>query len=80
MAHRWILLTAVLGFAGCGATPASLGITGPGVAGPASFTAPPAEDDSAIGLPGIPNSGSPYQPSNLPAGEAAKPGGFYGYN
>ncbi|HTR16746.1 MAG TPA: hypothetical protein VMI52_06915 [Acetobacteraceae bacterium] len=80
MARHAILLAALVGLAGCGATPAGLGITGPGGAGPASFTEKPPDADSAVGVPGIPDSGSPYSSSNRPAGEAAKPGGFYGYN
>jgi hypothetical protein len=32
------------------------------------------------GSPGIPDSGGPYSSSTKPAGDAAKAGGFYGYN
>jgi hypothetical protein len=81
MACRIALLAIGLGLAGCSGSPASFGITGPGVAGPASFTPPPPDSgDSAVGLPGIPDSGGPYSSSTKPAGDAAKAGGFYGYN
>jgi len=73
-------LTAVLGVAGCSATPASFGITGPGTSEPASFKAAPADDDAAVGMPGIGDGGSAYTPSSKPAGDAAKAGSFFGYN
>jgi len=76
-----IVTAAALGLGGCGTTPATFGITGPGGGVPASFTpSPTADDDTGLGAPGIPSSGSPYSQSNRPAGEAAKPGDFYGYN
>ncbi len=80
MTWRAILLTALLGVAACSATPASFGITGPGAGAPATFTAPRTDDDAAVGIPGIPDSGSPYSNSTKPAGDAAKAGNFYGYN
>jgi hypothetical protein len=75
-----MLLAALLGVAACSTTPASFGITGPGTSPPQSFKAAPADDDSAVSAPGLPDQGRTYSPSLLPAGAAAKPGGFYGYN
>jgi hypothetical protein len=80
MVCRAMLLAAVLGTAACSATPASFGITGPGTAAPVSFTAPTADGDAAVGVPGIQDSGSPYSNSLKPAGDSARPGNFYGYN
>jgi hypothetical protein len=80
MFYRAILLSTLLGIGACSATPASFGITGPGIAPPPTFKPLPANDDSAVGQPGLPDSGSQFAPSLLPAGDAATPGGFYGYN
>jgi hypothetical protein len=78
MARSAILIA--LALSGCVGGPAALGITGPGTSAPASFTEPPPDPDSAVSLPGIPDSGGPYSQSNRPAGETVRPGGFYGYN
>lgn len=80
MAWRAIVVAALLGVGACSATPASFGITGPGSTPPPSFKPVPVNDDSAVSLPGLPNTGSAYTPSSIPAGDAAKPGSFYGYN
>jgi hypothetical protein len=80
MAWRAMLLTAVLGMAGCSVTPQSLGITGPGLSGPPTFVAAPADDDAAVTPAGLPATNSVYSPSLQPAGDAAKPNSFYGYN
>jgi hypothetical protein len=76
-----VLLAGLLGLTACSATPASFGITGPGTAPPQTFKQPPPDDsDATVPVPGLPNTGSVYSPSSLPAGDAAKPGNFYGYN
>jgi hypothetical protein len=82
MGWRAVVLTAMLGCAACSATPASLGITGPGTAAPVSFTKPDdADPDAAVSLPGLPtNPQAPYSNTATPAGDAARPGNFYGYN
>jgi hypothetical protein len=82
MTWRAIVLTALLGCGACSATPASFGITGPGTAAPTSFTAPPPPDpDAAASTPGLPSSSqAPYSNTTTPAGDAARPGNFYGYN
>jgi hypothetical protein len=58
---RWLLLLAgLIGAwlqAGCGVTPQSLGITGPGVPPPAR-----APDDSTMLPPGLPNPGTSVDP------------------
>jgi hypothetical protein len=72
------LLLAVLALAGCQATPASLGITGPG--GANSLAAP---TDSMTGNPGIPDAPSGYGPSTGygPANGPQPTGGsFFNYN
>jgi len=70
---RAFSLLAVLGLAACDATPASLGITGPGAPPPP----PPAIDDSTILNPGIPDPGNGYGPS---VGTTPSPGRYYNYN
>jgi hypothetical protein len=81
MGCRAIVLAALLGCAACSATPASLGITGPGTAAPESFTRPDADPDAAVSLPGLPtNNQAPFSNTATPAGDAARPGNFYGYN
>ncbi|MBS0560431.1 MAG: hypothetical protein JSR21_10285 [Proteobacteria bacterium] len=79
--RRIILTAAALALAGCGTTRARFGVTGPAGGAPSSFTpAPTADEDTGVGAPGIPASGSAYLPSNRPAREAATPGSFCGYN
>ena len=55
---RWVILlaglTAAAPLTGCGSTPASFGITGPGPQAPPQM----APDDAAGGLPGLPNPGT----------------------
>jgi hypothetical protein len=77
-----LLLAGLLGLAACGTTPATFGITGPGTSPPPTFKPPPTPEDSdaAVGIPGLPNTNSVYSPSLKPAGDAATPGSFYGYN
>ena len=53
---RTLILLAALGLAGCGNSPASLGITGPGAPPPPA----PASDDSTITSPGVPDQGGGY--------------------
>lgn len=55
-------LLALLGLAGCDASPASLGITGP-----APLVQPAAPDDSTIGNPGLPSSPTGYGPTIGPS-------------
>lgn len=69
---RTLSLLAALTLANCDATPASLGITGPGA--PPS---PPKIDDSTILNPGIPDPGNGYGPSIGPNPSA---GQFFNYN
>jgi hypothetical protein len=69
---RALALIAALGVAGCGGSPQSLGITGPG-APPVA----PAVDDSTISNPGIPDAGSGYGPS---VGPTPSGGRYYNYN
>jgi len=80
MSGRALCVAGLLGIAACSATPASLGITGPGTSGPSTFKPVPASDDAAVPLPGLPASGNPYSNSLRPAGDSAAPGSFYGYN
>jgi hypothetical protein len=81
MAWRAIGLTAALAVAGCSASPSSLGITGPGTSAPLTFKdTPPVDDDAAVGLPGLQDNQGTYSPTYKPAGDAAKPGNFFGYN
>jgi hypothetical protein len=64
-------LLLVLCVAGCDAPPASLGITGPGAPPPL----PPANDDSTIRNPGIPDPGGGYGPGIGPSS-----GRYFNYN
>jgi len=81
MCYRGLVVAGLLGLAACGATPSSFGITGPGTATPSTFKTPtPTSDDAAVPLPGIPNTGYIYSPTMKPAGDAATPDSFYGYN
>jgi hypothetical protein len=70
---RALVIAAVLVLAGCGATPASLGITGPGEPPPP----PPAPTDSTIGNPGLPDAGYGYGPS---VGPNPASGQYFNYN
>jgi hypothetical protein len=54
---RIVLMLAIVVLAGCGSTPQSLGITGPGV----SPTEGPGVGDSTVPSPGIPNMGGSYR-------------------
>jgi hypothetical protein len=67
------MLVVALASAGCGATPASLGITGPGAPPPP----PAAPDDSTISSPGIPDPGASYGPS---IGPIPSSGRYFNYN
>jgi len=68
---RALFLIATLCVAGCGESPASFGITGPG-APPA-----PASDDSTIPNPGIPDAGGGYGPG---FGPTPSSGRYFNYN
>ena len=67
---RAALMMAVLALGGCGATPASLGITGPGAPAPL-----PAVDDSILDSPGAPS--GVYGPS---IGPVQQSGRYFNYN
>ena len=54
---RVVLMVGIAVLAGCGSTPQSLGITGPGVT-PAGA---PDTSDSAVPSPGVPNMGGSYR-------------------
>ena len=54
---RNVIILGVVVLAGCGSTPQSLGITGPG----APPVAAPGVDDSTIPAPGIINGGGNYR-------------------
>lgn len=69
---RMLLSLIVLNLAGCDATPASLGLTGPAPPPP-----PPKVDDSTIMNPGIPDPGNGYGPS---IATPPSPGSYYNYN
>jgi hypothetical protein len=69
---RMLLALIMLSLAGCDATPASLGLTGPAPPPPA-----PKVDDSTIMAPGIPDPGNGYGPS---IGTPPSPGSYYNYN
>lgn len=57
--------------AGCGATPASLGLTGRGL-----VTPPPQASDADLGMPGVlEGGGGPYAPSLVPH---TGPGRYFG--
>jgi len=68
-----LLASALLSLAGCGDTPASLGITGPG-ANPAP---PGVHDDPTIYAPGVPASGGSYGPGSIPN---LSGGQYFNYN
>jgi hypothetical protein len=70
---RALFLIATLCVAGCGDSPASLGITGPG-APPAS---PAPSDDSTIANPGLPDAGGSYGPSYGPMPSSGR---YFNYN
>lgn len=71
---RTLILLAVPGLASCGDTPASLGITGPGA--PPSLA--PANDDSTITSPGIPDQGGGYYGPSI--GPMPSNGRYFNYN
>jgi len=73
---RWLAVVAALGVAGCGETPAALGITGPG-APPPSPAAAPVGDDSLINAPGMPDGSGSYGPSNGPIQTGGR---YFNYN
>jgi hypothetical protein len=76
---RLLPLLAALAAAGCNASPASLGITGPG----APPKPPPIIDDSTILAPGTPDPGNGYGPSVGPTPSSASPSGggqYFNYN
>ncbi|HKM61969.1 MAG TPA: hypothetical protein VJY39_05705 [Acidisphaera sp.] len=58
----------LLALAGCGTTPATFGITGPGT-GPGPTRPPPTSDDAALPSPGgvAPGAGTTYGPSMVPS-------------
>ena len=70
---RRLSMLAALALTACNATPASIGITGPGAPPPP----PPAIDDSTILNPGIPDPGNGYGPG---VGTHPSAGQFYNYN
>jgi len=69
---RALVLIAALGVAGCGGSPQSLGITGPG-APPVA----PARNDSTISNPGIPDAGGGYSPGVGPSPSGDR---YFNYN
>jgi hypothetical protein len=70
---RALTLVVVLGIAGCDASPASLGITGPGVSVP-----PRTPDDGTTVAPGIPDpAGGGFGPSY---GPTPTNGRYFNYN
>jgi hypothetical protein len=54
---RVVFALGVVALAGCGSTPQSLGITGPG----APPVAAPGADDSLVPPPGMPSTGGSYR-------------------
>ncbi len=70
---RLVLMVGVVALAGCGGTPQSLGITGPGVA-PAEA---PGADDTVAPPPGIPNTGGSYRYNIGPTQSGAR---YFNYN
>jgi hypothetical protein len=72
---RVLLLIVGLGMAGCSGSPESYGITGPG-ASPVTVT-PPSSDDSTVGVPGLPDTGTGYGPS---IGPMPQSGRYFNYN
>jgi hypothetical protein len=70
---RIIAILSVLCLAACSGDPRSYGITGPG-----KPQAPPEQpDDSSVGRPGIPDSGTVYGPSVVPSTGSNR---YWGYN
>ena len=69
---RMLISLIALSLAGCDATPASLGLTGPAPPPP-----PRKVDDSTIMNPGIPDPGNGYGPS---VGARPSAGSYYNYN
>jgi hypothetical protein len=70
--RRTRMLTVLLVLAGCSASPADLGITGP------AAPAPPEEpDDSLIGRPGIADPVNSYGPNVAPTTGGGR---YYNYN
>ena len=69
---RTLILLAALGLAGCGNSPASLGITGPGAPPPPA----PASDDSTS--PGVPDQGGGYFGPSI--GPMPSNGRYFNYN
>lgn len=57
----------------CSGDPRAYGITGPG----AAPQPPPQPNDSTLGDPGVPNTGSVYGPSITPSTGSGR---FWGYN
>jgi hypothetical protein len=70
---RWLVPLAAALLAGCGSSPQSFGITGPGVTPAAS----PQSDDSEVPAPGISNTGNSYRYNIGPAGSGDR---FFNYN
>lgn len=70
---RLLMLLALCTLAGCGDTPASLGITGPGT--PTQLPPPP--DDPGLGNPGVPDTGGGYGPR---VGPTQSGGRYFNYN
>jgi hypothetical protein len=70
---RFVVILAVLCLAACSGNPRDYGITGPGQ-GPAPPVHP---DDSSVGQPGIPDSGTVYGPSVVPNTGSNR---YWGYN
>jgi hypothetical protein len=70
--RRVFISCALLVLAGCAATPADLGLTGPAPPVP-----PRILDDSTIGYPGLPDAGGGYGPSLMPSTGGGR---YYNYN
>jgi hypothetical protein len=71
---RALALVIVLGVAGCDATPASLGITGPGT----SAVPPRTPDDGTLSAPGIPD--PPANGFGPSFGPSPNNGPYFNYN
>ena len=69
---RFILLSLLLFLAACGSDPRALGINGAPMPAP-----PPDPGETQTGIPGSPNTGTQYAPSQ-PANTGS--GKFWGYN
>ena len=70
---RVVLVLGLVALAGCGSTPQSLAITGPGV----PTVGAPGADDSAIPPPGISNGGGSYRYNLEPTQSENR---FFNYN